>query len=38
MEALNAQGDHPGRIRTFADLDVSSKYPRRPLVKGVDFV
>ena len=38
MEALNAQGDHPGRIRTFADLDVDSKYPRRPLVKGVDFV
>tara|TARA_R110000751_G_scaffold43137_1_gene99786 strand:+ start:1460 stop:2434 length:975 start_codon:yes stop_codon:yes gene_type:complete len=37
-EALNAQGDHPGRIRTFADLDVGSEYPRRPQVKGVDYL
>ena len=38
MEALNAQGEHPGRVRTFADLDLSASYPRRPSVKGVDFV
>ena len=37
MEALNAQGEHPGRVRTFSDLDLGSAYPRRPVVKGVDY-
>jgi hypothetical protein len=37
MEALNAQGDHAGRVRTFSDLDLSSSHPRRPVIKGVDY-